>query len=231
MKGVNKKKGSSKSSGKASPNRKPAKQNKKPKTGPPNRYVTSKTPRSVPKVLRPLKKSKQVKQVPAKKIVKERNFLKTKTYKKFAKKFKRRADKKYWKQIQKEGKMLYDKKKQPMRIVMINIEKKYVRNTKNRLIETKKKYLGRDKWRKNAKGKWQEGKVTKRNMYRDRLLGNYVKGKKVGVRFLKVMEKDLVRKYMKKHRIKNYNKAKKKFWQEAEKKSLHTLVKLYGGSP
>lgn len=194
------------------------------------KYITSKTPKSLPRPLRPLKESKKAKLSKVQKKPKERHYEKTKTYRKFAKKFKRRADKEYWKEIQKEFKVLYDQKGQPLRIVLININKKFVYNTKNRLIETRKKYWGKEKWRKGKDGKWKEGKPRLRNMYRDRLRGNYVKGDAVGVRFLKVMEKDLVRKYMKKHRIKNYNKAKKKFWKEAESKSIWTLVQLYGGS-
>lgn len=226
-------KGSTKSKGKVPPKRGKSESKPKSKNSPKKKYITSKSPRSVPKVLRPLKESKKSKQVNISKKAtsKERNFLKTKTYKNFAGQYKRRADKDYWKDIQRQWKELYDKKGQPARIALINIEKKYIRNTKNRLVETKKKYTGREKWRKGADGKWKEGKAKKRNMYRDKLLGNYVKGKKVGLRFLKVMEKDLVRKYMKKHRIRNYNKAKKKFWSDAETKSIHTLVKLYGGSP
>lgn len=224
-----KKKIAQKSKGKASSKRSQPKPKSKVKSAPEKKYVTSKTPRSVPKVLRPLKKSQTSRPAPSK--PKERNFLKTKSFKQFSRQYKRRADKDYWKQIKKTWKELYDKKGQPVRIVKINIEKKYIRNTKNRLIETKKKYWGREKWRKGPDGKWKEGKAMKRNVYRDKLLGNYVKGRKVGIRFLKVMEKDLIRKYMKKHRIKNYNKAKKRFWKDAESKSIHTLIKLYGGSP
>ena len=227
-----KKKSSSKSKGNATPKKGGVNKSSKanPKSKAPAKYITSNTPRSAPKALRPLKESKKSYSAP-KQVAKERNFLKTKAFKNFSRRYKRRADKDYWKDITKTWKELYDKKGQPARIVKINIEKKYIRNTKNRLIETKKKYIGREKWRKGTDGKWKEGKPKKRNMYRDKLLGNYVKGKKVGIRFLKVMEKDLIRKYMKKHRIKNYNKAKKKFWKDAENKSIHTIIRLYGGSP
>lgn len=167
----------------------------------------------------------------AKKKKENRNYKKNKAYKKFAKKYGRKADKEYWKEIQKEFKTLYNEKGQPMRIVMISIEKRFVNNTKKRLRKTKIKYTGREKWRKGKDGKWKEGKDKVRYKYRDRLSGNYVKGKTVGIRFLKVMEKDLIRRYMKKKRIKNYNRAKKKFWQEAEGKQMRVLVRLYGGSP
>lgn len=229
-----KKKSSSKSKGKVSPKSSQPKQRAKVKTSPQKDYVTSRTPKSEPRVLRPLKPSKALQKAKSTQKPsgpKQRNFLKTKTYKNFAKQYKRRADKGYWKEIQKQWKTLYDQKQQPARIVLINIEKKYIRNTKNRMKETKKKYLGREKWRKGADGKYKEGRITMRNMYRDRLSGNYVRGTRVGPRFLKIMEKDLVRKFMKVHRIKNYNKAKKRFWKVAKTKSIHTLVKLYGGSP
>lgn len=216
---------------KTAPAKKPA-----PAKKTPEKFITSKTPKTTPRPLRALKesaKSKQTKALkPAPKVEpKPRNYAKTRTYKNFARQYKRKADKEYWKDIQKEFKLLYDKKGQPLRIVLININKKFVHNTKNRLKETKRKYWGKEKWRKDKEGKWKEGKATLRNMYRDRLRGNYLKGEKVGIRFLKVMERDLVRKYMKRHRIKNYNKAKKKFWQDAETKSIYSLVRLYGGSP
>lgn len=197
-------------------------------------YVQSKTPKKLPAPLRPLKPSAKLKKAqkaaPSAAPKKQRNYLKTRTYKKFAKQYKRKADKDYWKNIQKEFKTLYDNKGQPIRVVMININKKFVHNPKERLKETNRKYLGKEKWRRGKDGKWKEGKVKLRNMYRDKLLGNYLKGRKVGVRFLKVMEKDLVRKYMKKNRIKNFNKAKKKFWKETEEKSIWSIVQLYGGS-
>lgn len=226
------KKSSSKSKGKSSSKRKqPPQKRTKAKTTPSKRYVPVKT-KSVPPALKPLKLSKQAqKTTPPPTPKKARSFEKTKTYKNFAKQFKRKADKLYWKEIKDQWKLLYDKKGQPARIVLINIEKKFVRNTKNRLKETGIKYWGREKWRKGADGKWKEGKPRKRNKYRDRLLGNYVKNKAVGIRFLKVMEKDLVRKYMKQKRIKNYNKAKKRFWKEAENASIHKLISMYGGSP
>lgn len=179
-------------------------------------------------------KSKYPKNIPNKispKAKKERDYSKTKTYKNLAKKYKRRSDKKYWKEIQKEFKALYDKKGQPLKIVMISIDKKFISNTRHRLRETKIKYTGKEKWRKGKDGKWKEGKTATRYKYRDRLTGTYLKGKKVGRRFLQVMQKDLIRKYMKKKRIKNYNKAKKKFWEEAENKSIRSIIKLYGDSP
>lgn len=242
------KKGSKKSKGKSSPKRSQPKKKTKvnrpkapqKKTPPakkaPEKFVTSTTPKTLPRALRPLKESAKTKQQkiskPAPKVEpKPRNYLKTKSYKNFARQYKRKADKEYWKDIQKEFKLLYDKKGQPLRIVLININKKFVHNTKNRLRETNIKYWGKEKWRKGKDGKWKEGKPTLRNMYRDRLRGNYLQGDKVGKRFLKVMERDLVRKYMKRHRIKNYNKAKKRFWQDAETKSIYSLIKLYGGSP
>lgn len=220
-----------KSKGKPSPASKPSRGRKAAKPT----YVTSRTPKTLPKALRPLKPSAKTR-APQKgpkpsKGPAPKNYLKTKTYKQFARQYKSRADKDYWKQIQKDFKTLYDKKGQPLRVVMININKKYVHNTKNRLQETRLKYTGKEKWRKGKDGKWKEGRLTTRNKYRDKLLGQYVKGKAVGKRFLKVMEKDLVRKFMKKHRIKNYNKAKAKFWKEAESKSIYKLVQLYGGSP
>lgn len=232
------KKSSSKSKGKSSskrkqhPQRRTAKVTQRSKVKATlTRYVTVKT-KSVPPALKPLKLSKQAqKYSPPPAPKKSRSFEKTKTYKNFAKQYKRKADKKYWKEIKSQWKLLYDEKGQPARIVLINIENKFVRNTKNRLKETGIKYWGREKWHKGKDGKWKEGKPRKRNKYRDRLLGNYVKGKKVGIRFLKVMEKDLIRKYMKKKRIKNYNKAKKRFWKEAESASVHRLVSMFGGSP
>lgn len=229
------KKRSQKRQGTASSKRSKPEPKRKSKKSPPKKYIVSSTPKSAPRPLRPLKESKYSKKQKLSKPVSpkpvERNFLKTKTYKKFSKKYKRGADKKYWKEIQTHFKQLYDKTGQPISIAKINIEKKFLRDTRNRFYKTKRTYWGKSKWTKGKDGKWKKGKPVKRMLWRDKLTGQWLRGKKVGKRLLKAMEPDLIRSFMQKKGLKNYQKARKRYLKSIKNKSLGKIMELYSTSP
>lgn len=160
-----------------------------------------------------------------------RNFKKTYLFKDFKKKFGKDADKKYWKKVERYWQTEYDKKKRPATIVKAGITKKFVRTIKNRFKETKKSYMGVSAWKKGKDGKWKRGKAVKRYFWKDKLTGELLRGKRVGARIRKVMEPDLIRGYMRKHGLKNYQKARKRFLKETKNTSIRTIVWLYGASP
>lgn len=160
-----------------------------------------------------------------------RNFKKTFLFKEFKKKFGKEADKKYFKKVEKYWQTEYDKKKRPATVVKAGITKKFVRTIKNRFKETKKSYMGVSKWKKGKDGKWKKGNPVKRYFWKDKLTGELLRGKRVGYAIRKAMEPDLIRGYMKKHGLKNYQKARKRFLKETKNASVRTIVWLYGGSP
>ena len=162
---------------------------------------------------------------------KPRNFQKTYLFKQFKKKYGKEADAKYWKKVQKYWQTEYDKKGRPATVVKAGITKKFVRTIKNRFKETKKSYTGVTSWKKDKNGVWKKGKPIKRYFWKDKLTGELLRGKRVGARIRKVMEPDLIRGYMKKHGIKDYQKARKRFLKETKNTSIRTVVWLYGGSP
>lgn len=159
-----------------------------------------------------------------------RNFKKTYLFKDFKKKFGKDADKKYWKKVERYWKTEYDKKKRPATVVKAGITKKFVRTIKNRFKETDKSYMGVSAWKKNKEGIWKRGKPVKRYFWRDKLTGELLRGKRVGARIRKVMEPDLIRGFMRKHGLKNYQKARKRFLKETKNTSIRTIVWLYGAS-
>jgi len=52
----------------------------------------------------------------------------------------------------------------------------------------------------------------------------------VGARMKKVMEPDLIRGFMRKNGLKNYQKARKRFLRETANQSMKTVAWLYGSS-
>lgn len=177
----------------------------------------------------PLKKKPSKPSRPSKPRV--RNFKRTYLFKQFKKKFGKEADKKYWKKVEKYFQTEYDKKKRPATVVKAGITKKFVRTIKNRFQQTRKPYMGVTAWKKDKNGVWKKGKPVKRYFWRDKLTGELLRGKQIGARMRKVMEPDLIRGFMKKHGLKNYHKARKRFLKETRNASIRTIVWLYGGSP
>lgn len=162
---------------------------------------------------------------------KARNFKRTFVFKQFKDKFKKTADKKYWKKIEKYWASEYDKKGRPATVVKAGVNKKFVRTIKSRFSETKKPYKGFGAWKKDKNGVWKQGKPIKRYFWRDKLQGDLLRGKKVGARMRKVIEPDLIRGYMRKHGLKNYQKARKRFLKDVKNKSMRNVIWLYGASP
>lgn len=155
------------------------------------------------------------------------DFDQTRTYKSFKKKFLRKTDADYlkkirdfWEQQFKKGISLREVKKQTL--------DRFVYDTRNRFYKSKKPYIGKTAFKKNAKGEWTGGKPKKRYMWRDRVTGRWIKGKNVFKALLKALEPFHVRNYMQKHKIKDYQKARKKYLKEIKNKSLSQIVQLYG---
>lgn len=244
-----KKKSSSKSSGKASPKRSKSKPEKKPSS---EKKSTTKSPSSKSAPL--VKKSRFGKQLklslPAQQSKKPaRDFTRTKTFKNFEKKFlepkrlrnrsgkftkyksgkykKTKADSQYAKEIKKFWKQQYDVKGQSSKDVLKQVQKTFQQNTRNRFEKAKIMYWGKTAPKK-IDGKWVKGKPKKRYLWRDKLTGKYLKGKGVGIRMLKAMEPVLVRNYMQKKGLKNYQKARKRFLKEIKNDSLRNIIQLYG---
>lgn len=184
-----------------------------------------------------------------KKQIVKRDFEKTKTFKSFKKKYlqpKRikttkgkfvkyksgnykttKADTKYIEQIKKFWHDQYNVKGQKAQDVVSQVQKIFLRNTRNRFYKTKIWYWGKTAWRKGKDGKMKGGKRVKRQVWRDKLTGEYIKGRKVGVRILRAMQPDLIRNFMQIKGIKDYNKAKKLYFKSIKNKSLGKIMELY----
>lgn len=181
-----------------------------------------KTPKSKPsKPSKPARPSKP----------KVRNFKRTYLFKQFKKKFSKDADKKYWKKVERYWQTEYDKRKRPATVVKAGVTKKFVRTIKNRFKETKKPYIGVTSWKKGKDGKWKKGKPVKRYFWKDKLTGELLRGKRVGYAIKKAMEPDLIRGYMKKHGLKNYQKARKRFLKDTKNAGIRNIIWMYGASP
>lgn len=244
------KKGSTKSKGKVPP--KKSKPKPKPKTTPVKK--TSRTSRSVPRIQRPLKESRQPKHTnvlrPATPHPKSsRDFTRTKTFKSFEKKFlqpkrlrnrsgkftkyksgkyrKTKSDSSYANKIKSFWKQQYNIKGQSAKDVLKQVQKTFQQNTRNRFVKTKIMYWGKTAPQKKD-GKWIKGKPKKRYLWRDKLTGKYLKGKAVGIRMLKAMEPVLIKNFMQKKGLKNYQKARKRFLKEIKNESLRNIIQLYG---
>lgn len=226
---------SKRSSPKASPKTKSKSQSPKTKQQqlkfPPEKKTTAQSKKSVQRQkLKPSKTSRTPSTASRQTKPRVRNFKRTYLFKEFKKKFGKEADKKYWKKVERYWQTEYDKKKRPATVVKAGITKKFVRTIKNRFKETKKPYMGVTSWKKDKNGVWKKGKPVKRYFWKDKLTGELLRGKRVGARIRKVMEPDLIRGYMKKHGLKNYQKARKRFLKETKNTSIRTVVWLYGGS-
>lgn len=162
---------------------------------------------------------------------KARNYKRTFVFKQFRDKYKKTADKDYFKKIEKYWKNEYDKRGRPATVVQSGITKKFVRTIKNRFSETKRPYKGRNKWRKDKQGVWKPGSIVKRYFWKDKLQGDLLRGKKVGARMRKAIEPDMVRGYMRKHGLKNYQKARKRFLKDTKNKGMQNVIWLFGASP
>lgn len=155
------------------------------------------------------------------------DFDQTRTYKSFKKKFLRKTDadylnkiREFWEQQYKKGISLREVKKQTL--------DRFVYDTRNRFYKSKKPYIGKTAFKKNAKGEYVGGKRKKRYMWRDRLKGNWIKHGGVFKALLKALEPFHVRNYMQKHKIKDYQKARKKYLKEIKNKALGEIIQLYG---
>lgn len=155
------------------------------------------------------------------------DFDQTRTYKSFKKKFLRKTDadylnkiREFWEQQYKKGISLREVKKQTL--------DRFVYDTRNRFYKSKKPYIGKTTFKKNAKGEWTGGKPKKRYMWRDRLKGRWIKHGGVFKALLKALEPFHVRNYMQKHKIKDYQKARKKYLKEIKNKALGEIIQLYG---
>lgn len=166
--------------------------------------------------------------IPTKKLPKTaKRFDKTQGFKNFNKKFLKKADKEYKKQIIEFWEQQY-KKGIPLKQVRKQTSDRYIYDTRNRFYKSRKPYLGKTAFKKNEKGEWVGGKPKKRYMWRDKLTGKWLKGRKVALAILKALEPFHVRNYMQKHKIKKYQKARKKYLKETQNKSLGEIVQLYG---
>lgn len=189
---------------------------------------------------------------PSEQQINKRNFEKTRTFKSFSKKYlqpKRiknnkgkyikyksgkykttKTDDKYAKQIKKFWHQQYNVKGQRAQDVLSQVNKIFLRNTRNRFYKTKISYIGKTAFRRGKNGKFIGGKPIKRQVWRDRLTGEYIRGKRVGVKLLKAMQPDLIRNFMQIKGIKNYNKAKKMYFKSIKNKSLGKIMELYKAS-
>lgn len=179
----------------------------------------------------------------------KRDFEKTKTFKSFSKKYLQpkkiktrkgkyvkyksgnykttKTDDKYTQQIKKFWHEQYNVKGQKASDVLAQIQKIFIRNTRNRFYKTKIWYWGKTAWRKGKDGKMKGGKPIKRQVWRDRLTGQYLKGRQVGIKLLRAMQPDLIRNFMQRKGIKNYNKAKKAYFKSIRNKSLGKIMEMY----
>lgn len=161
---------------------------------------------------------------------KRAEFDKTKSFKRFNKKFLRKTDDEYKKEIKDFWKQQYDKKI-PLSEILKQTKARYVNDTRNRLRKSKRPYWGKSIFKKDKKGNWVGGKPRKRYLWRDKLKGKWIRGKNVGEIILKILEPVHVRNYMKIHKIKNYQTARKKYLKETRNMALGQIVQLYGYYP
>lgn len=217
------KKRSQKRQGRASSKGSKQRPKPRPRKAPEKKFIQSRKSKTIPRQLRPLKESAKYKQYKLSKPApaKARKLERTQAYKSFAKKFGRKSDKKYWKEVKKHWKNLYEQKRQPANIARINVQKRFQRDTRNRFYKTKRTYWGTTK----------TGKPVKRYLWRDKLTGQWLKSRAVGARLLKAMEPDLIKSYMQKKGLKNYQKARKRYLKEIKNKSLGKIMDLYSTSP
>lgn len=155
------------------------------------------------------------------------DFDQNRTYKSFKKKFLRKTDADYLKEINEFWEQQY-KKGVSSRQIRKDATNRFVYDTRNRFYKSKKPYIGKTAFKKNKKGEWMGGKPKKRYMWRDKLTGRWIKGKNVFKSLLKALEPFHVRNYMQKHKIKDYQKARKKYLKEIKNKTLGEIVQLYG---
>ena len=161
----------------------------------------------------------------------QRDFEKTKTFKKFNKKTLKKTDNKYAKEIKEFIKHQYDIKGQSGKIVMAQIKRKFFSDTRKRFYKTKIWYWGLSSWRQDKKGKWHHPHPVKRQLWRDRYTGKYLRSKRIGMQMLKAMEPDFIRRFMQLHKIKNYGKGRSKYLKVTKNLSLRKIIELYGTSP
>lgn len=205
-----------------------------------------------PKRKQPKPKSKPVpksKSSPSKASKPSRNYTRTKTFKAFEKKFlepkrlrnrsgkftktpsgkfkKTKAQAEYAKDIRKFWKQQYNVKGQSAKDVLKQVQKTFQQNTRNRFVKTRIPYWGKTAPVKKD-GRWVKGKPKKRYLWKDKLTGRYLRGKQVGVKMIKAMEPVLIKNFMQKKGLKNYQKARKRFLKEIKNESLRTIIQLYG---
>ena len=198
------------------------------------KILKSTSPKNQQKAIKFLEEQYNVKGKPIESVIQkakskfaQTDFDKTKTFKNFQKRYLKKTDSDYKTEIKKFWEQQY-KKGIPLREVKKQTANRFIYDTRNRFYKSKRPYIGKTAFKKNKKGDWAGGKPKIRHMWRDKLTGRWIKHKSVFKSLLKALEPLHVRNYMKIHKIKSYQKARKKYLKEIKNMALGQIVQLYG---